>query len=153
MFKFFVLAVIAIASADAFWVPCSDHPGNAPSHVESPSCLNFCTFPRGENLFVDATHTFPAAHTRLDVRVTAFIFGLPSIVPQNPPDDDACNSLSPYGCPTVHNTTQIWRINFLIPISTYPRYSNTRVRCKFIWIEIFWDLLFERIFQRKSAIV
>ncbi|XP_070508064.1 uncharacterized protein [Chironomus tepperi] len=132
MFKFIVLAVLAVASVDAFWSPCSDHAGNAPSSIVSASCSgNLCTVQRGETLIADATHTFTAAHSRLDVRVTAFILGIPVNLPQSPPDDDACNSMyrggSLVGCPTVPNAVHVWRINFFIP-TTYPTFSNTRVR-------------------------
>ena len=145
MFKFIILAVLAVASADAFWAPCSDHAGNAPSSVVSPSCSgNLCTIQRGETLIADMTHTFTAAHSRLDVRVTAFILGVPVNLPQSPPDDDACNSMFrggvQTGCPTVPNTAHVWRIDFSIP-TAYPSFSNSRVRCKLIFF-----LLFYRIF-------
>lgn len=135
MFKFLLLAVLAVASADAFWTACAGV-GNAPTSIVSPSCSgNLCTVQRGETLVADATHTFTAAHSRLDVRVTAFILGIPVNLPQSPPDDDACNSMyrggTLVGCPTVPNTVHVWRINFFIPTS-YPTFSNTRVRCKFI---------------------
>ena len=129
MYKFIVIALLAVASADAFWTPCSDHPGTAPSSVVSPSCSgNLCTVQRGETLHADATVTFTAAHSRLDVRVTAFILGIPVNLPQSPPDDDACNSMSP-ACPTTPNQQHTWGINFFVP-TTYPTFSNTRVRCK-----------------------
>ncbi|KAG5673376.1 hypothetical protein PVAND_003432 [Polypedilum vanderplanki] len=136
MFKLIALTVLlALSGANAFWSACSDLPNAlAPRTVESASCSpTLCTVTRGETLIADAYMTFNQAHSRLDVSVTAYIFGIGVNLPQDPPHDNACNSLlnaatgAHHGCPTTPGTEKIWRINMLVP-TTYPSFSNTRVR-------------------------
>lgn len=136
MYKLLILTLISLASVNAFWSPCTDRPGAiAPNRVESAACSgNLCTITRGETLIADVFGVFTAAHHRLDVRVTAYIFGIGVNLPQAPPDDDACNSLfrdgQLVGCPTIPGVEYMWRIDFLIP-TTYPAFANTRVRCNY----------------------
>ena len=137
MYKIIVLAVLAFASADAFWSACTDQPNAlAPTRVESASCSgSLCTVIRGEPLIADVFATYTTVHNRLDVRVTAFVLGVPINLPQEPPYDDACNFMYRggvlVGCPTVPGQEHVWRINLLIS-ENYPPFQNSRVRCKFI---------------------
>jgi hypothetical protein len=139
MFKILAVFLLAFASANAFWSACTDRAGAiAPNRVESAACSgSLCTIARGEELVADGFFTFAAAHNELTVRVTAYILGVGVNLPQSPPHDSACNSIyvggSMTGCPTTPNVESIWRIIMMIP-TTYPAFTNTRVRCKFLVI-------------------
>lgn len=136
MYKIIVLAVLAFSSADAFWSACPDHPNALiPSRIVSAQCsATLCTLVRGEPFLADVYATHTAVHHRLDVRVTAFVLGVPVNLPLDPPDDDACNFTYRngvfVGCPTVPGEEHLWKIDFTIP-TNYPGFSNSRVRCKY----------------------
>ncbi|KAG5676501.1 hypothetical protein PVAND_006332 [Polypedilum vanderplanki] len=115
MFKFLLILTLAIASANAFWTPCTSGP--APTSVTSPSCSGTsCTITRGEIL--RATFVFPAnvAASSLDVIIRAYaaIGGDPIQLPVTPPHDNACSSISP-SCPTSVGTSYTWNIDFEVP--------------------------------------
>lgn len=136
MYKVIVVALLAVSSASAFHSACTNLPNAIrPSDIQSSACSGSqCIVTRGETLIADATIAFTKTHSRLDVRVTAYILGIPVNLPQSPPDDNACNSMfvggTNVGCPTRPGQSHVWRINFSVPAS-YPAFSNTRVRCKF----------------------
>ena len=136
MYKIIVLAVLVFSSADAFWSACPDHPNALiPSRIESPYCSgSLCTLVRGELFTADVFATHTNVHNRLDVRVTAFVLGVPVNLPQDPPYDDACNFIYRggvlVGCPTVPGEEHLWRINLIIS-EAYPPFQNSRVRCKY----------------------
>ncbi|CAG9809073.1 unnamed protein product [Chironomus riparius] len=133
MFKILALFLLALSSTNAFWTACTDRAGAiAPNRVESASCSgSLCTVVRGETLVADAFATFTSAHSVLTVRVTAYILGIGVNLPQDPPYDNACNSIFingvMTGCPTTPNVESLWRIQMLVP-TTYPAFQNTRVR-------------------------
>ena len=136
MYKILVLALLAVSAECQFWSACTDRPGAiTPNRIESAACSgNLCTIARGETLVADAFATFTSAHNHLEVRVTAYILGIGINLPQEPPHDNACNSIHRdgvlVGCPTTPGIEHLWRIVMLIP-TTYPAFSNTRVQCKY----------------------
>lgn len=136
MYKFLLLTILTITSANAFWFPCADRPGAvSPNRVESPFCSgDLCMITRGESLLADVFTYFHGAHQRLDVRVTAFILGVGVNLPLTPPFDDACNFMFRggvfVGCPTIPgNVEHLWRIEFPIP-ATFPAFTNTRIQSR-----------------------
>jgi hypothetical protein len=90
MFKFIgLILILALSSTDAFWSICADRPGVRPTRIESPLCTpTICTVGRGEIITADAWATFVSAHSRLDVRVTAYVLGVGINIPSDPPNDD-----------------------------------------------------------------
>jgi hypothetical protein len=90
MIKFVgLIFLLALSSANAFWSVCLDRPGVSPTRVESPFCSGtLCTVGRGQTLTADAWVTFVGAHSRLDVRLTAYILGIGVTLPSDPPNDN-----------------------------------------------------------------
>lgn len=77
MFKL-VAFVLLFAGTNAFWQECTDRPGALPPNsIESPACSgDRCTATRGEVLEANVFMTPDRIHAVLDVRVTAYIFGI-----------------------------------------------------------------------------
>ena len=133
MFKFVALTVLlAISGTQAFWSAC---PGIlAPTAVTSDVCSgSSCNVRLGQDFAGVATVSFTRAHSALTTRITIFIGGVGTDIPQDAPGNNICNSLFRdgvlTGCPTTPNVATDWRINLTVTSNT-PTVSNARVRCK-----------------------
>ncbi|XP_070508082.1 uncharacterized protein [Chironomus tepperi] len=133
MYKILALFLLAVSSASAFWSACLDRPGVlAPTSITSPACSgNLCTVVRGETLNSDVYFVFPAAYSRLDVRISVILYGVEVYIPLEDPYDNACNFMyrggAFVGCPTVAGQEHLWRIGMQIPLD-YPAFANEVVR-------------------------
>lgn len=82
MMKILAIAFLigAINAQQSFWRVCTDQPGaTSPNRIVSEACdeaVGRCRITRGEVLNADVYITPVKAHARLDVRVTAYIFGI-----------------------------------------------------------------------------
>jgi hypothetical protein len=161
MFKLVALTVLlALSGANAFWTACPGVPAGviAPRQITSPSCSGAtCTVTRGQTLVANAYATFTQAHSTLNVRIQVFILGIGVNVPQDPPHDNACNSLFENGvqtgCPTRPGVEKVWVINMPVSQAT-PAVQNARVRCKYKlgWCDIIFcnNFLFSRTAWARS---
>ncbi|XP_070508062.1 uncharacterized protein [Chironomus tepperi] len=131
MFKLVALTVLlAISGTHAFWSAC---PGIlAPTSVTSDVCSgSSCNVQLGQDFSGVATVSFARAHSALAIRITIYVGGVGIDIPQDPPNDNICNSLFRdgvlTGCPTVPNVPAEWRINLTVTSNT-PTVNNARVR-------------------------
>ncbi|CRL04613.1 CLUMA_CG017681, isoform A [Clunio marinus] len=131
MMKLIVALTLLLAVTNVsgnFWRDCGDGTP-APNWVTSPFCDAVrCTVTRGGTLLGQAQHTSPRSYSQLIIRFTAFVLGIPVVIPNTPGNENACTQLADgVTCPTPANTPIVWNINLPIP-TTVPALNNAPVR-------------------------
>ncbi|CRL04612.1 CLUMA_CG017680, isoform A [Clunio marinus] len=133
MMKFIIALtfLLIVSNVSAFWGPCAGVP--SPEWVTSPLCDAVrCTVSRGGTLVAQAQYTSPRSHNELIVRFTAFLLGLPVVLPSSPGFEDACTQLANgITCPTPANVPLIWDMNSPIPTAV-PAFDNASVRVELL---------------------